>query len=431
LFALGLCVVTALAVGLVSTLTLRSGNSSSALGAPTRSSLSAAARRMTSLLVIVEIALAIVLLVGAGLILQSFSRLLSVDPGFRADKVMTMQIKVPADRYASSDALQSFYRRAFTALRENGEVKDVGAAVVIPLTGNNWTTSFERPEQPVPEGERPPEVGWQLASAGYFRALQIPLIAGRLFNDGDVPKGKPVVIISEAIQKRFFPNENPIGKEVKQGNGRMEIVGVVGNIRRSDLRDEPRADLYFPFESSPSSQTVLFVRASSDPTRAFASVKDVLRSIEPGTVFLETRTLASIASESTGQTQLALWLLGIFAATALVLAAIGVYGVMSYGVRQRTREIGTRVALGATGGNIIWLVMRQGAAIAAIGVIIGLATGLIASRALVTMLYGISSSDPMTLGLACIVLFATTMAASYIPARRAMKIDPMKALRYE
>jgi putative ABC transport system permease protein len=390
--------------------------------------MSTVARRATSGLVVVEVALAIVLLIGAGLILRSFAGLLAVDPGFRSDHVMTMGIAIPADRYRDVAAREAFYRRTFDELRSLPGVEAVGAAVVIPLTGNNWTVPFERPEQPVPAGERPPEVGWQVASGGYFTTLRIPLIAGRLFDERDRPNGKSVVIVSEAVQKRFFPNESAVGHLIKGGDGQMEIVGVVGDIRRAGLRDEPRADMYFPQESSPGTAITLFVRTASDPARSLASLQRAVRTIEPNTVFVDPQTLADVASESMRVTKLVLWLLGIFAATALVLAAIGIYGVMSYVVRQRTHEIGTRIALGATRHNILWLVMREGVGIAAMGTIAGLLIGLAAARSLGSILYGISASDPVTLGFAAVVLFATTMAACYLPARRAASVDPARTL---
>jgi putative ABC transport system permease protein len=387
-----------------------------------------AARRATSALVVVEVALAIVLLVGAGLILRSFAGLLAVDPGFKTDHVMTLALTIPADRYKDAESSRAFYDRAFAGLKAIPAVREVGAAAVMPLTGNNWTAPFERVDQPVAAGERPPEVGWQVASGGYFKALRIPLVAGRLFDDGDRPGSKPVVIVSEAIQRRFFANESAVGHLFKSSDGPAEIVGVVGNIRRADLRDEPRADLYFPFERGPGNQITLFVRTASDPVPMLPSLQAALRTIEPNTAFLQTRTLAQVAAASMQVTQFALWLLGIFAAMAIALAAVGIYGVMSYVVRQRTREIGTRVALGATRRDIIWLVMRQGAAIASIGTAVGLAAGVAASRSLAAILFGVSPSDPATLAVSAAVLIAATMMACYVPARRAARVDPARTL---
>ena len=428
-FTLGIVVLTTLVFGLVAALTVRSERAVGVLNASRGSSIGAKARRATSTLVVAEVALAIMLLVGAGLILRSFAGLLAVDPGFRTENVLTMSLQLPGNRYREFGARDAFYRRAFAEVRAVPGVQEIGVAVVTPLTGNNWTAPFERPEQPVPAGERPPEVGWQLASNGYFKALQIPLVSGRLFDDRDAGEKAPgVVIVSEAIQKRFFPNESAVGKQLKQGDQRLEIVGVVGNIRRAGLRDEPRADMYFPFEHNVPGQITVFVRTASDPDRSLSAIKAAIARVEPTAFIADVQTLSQVASESERVTRVVLWLLGIFAATSLALAAIGIYGVMSYAVRQRTREIGTRIALGATRRNILWLVLQQGAVIAAVGTVVGLATGLATTRFLSSILYGVSGSDPLTLTGAVMVLVVTIMLACYFPARRAASVDPAKTL---
>src|SRR6478672_5055540 len=235
-FTLGIVILTTLVFGLVAALTVRSEKAVGVLNASRGSSMGARARRATSALVVAEVALAIVLLVGAGLILRSFAALLAVDPGFRTANVMTMSLQLPTNRYREGGPREGFYTQALAQIKSIPGVQEVGMAAVTPLTGNNWTSPFERPEQPVPAGERPPEVGWQLASNGYFKALQIPLVAGRLFDERDAGDKAPFgVIVSEAIQKRFFPNESAVGKQMKQGDERYEIVGVVGNIRRAGL----------------------------------------------------------------------------------------------------------------------------------------------------------------------------------------------------
>jgi len=409
-------------------MTVRGESGSGALVAPTRVTMSPSARRSASALVVFEVALAIVLLVGAGLILRSFTRLANVDPGFHVDHVMTVGVGVPADRYRQEPARQAFYARAFAAVLSVPGVQEVGTAAVIPLTGNNWTVPFERSDQPVPSGQRPPDVGWQAATRGYFTTLRIPLLAGRLFDERDTPTSPPVVIISDAIAQRFFRGESAVGRTIKLGNRQAEIVGVVGNIRRADLRDEPRADLYFPAERGPGNETTLFVRTTSEPDGVLPSLQGALRAIEPNIAFLEARTLSDVAAASMQVTQLALWLLGLFAVISISLAAVGIYGVMSYVVRQRTREIGTRVALGATRMDIAWLVMRQGAAIASLGTALGLAASLVASRSLAAILFGVSTSDPATLAVSAGTLIAATFAACCGPAHRAARVDPARTL---
>jgi len=427
-FTLGVSVAVALACGLVSAMTVRGESGSGALVAPTRVTMGPSARRAASALVVFEVALAIVLLVGAGLILRSFTRLANVDPGFRADHVLTVGVGVPADRYRDEPARQAFYARAFAAVREVPGVRDVGTAAVTPLTGNNWTVPFERSDQPVPSGQRPPDVGWQAATGGYFTALRIPLLAGRLFNDRDSPTSPRVVIISDAVARRFFRGEPAVGRTITLGNTQAEIVGVVGDIRRAALTDDPRADMYFSSGQGSDSSATWFVRTAGDPAAALAGIQAAIRGVEPGAVFVEPRTMAEIASESMQIVHLASWLFGFFAVTALTLAAVGIYGVLSYVIRQRTREIGMRVALGATHGNIAWMVMRQGATIAGIGTSIGLIAGLAAGRSLGALLYATSSSDPLTLTAASATLIVTVLAACYIPARRAARIDPARTL---
>jgi predicted lysophospholipase L1 biosynthesis ABC-type transport system permease subunit len=238
----------------------------------------------------------------------------------------------------------------------------------------------------------------------------------------------PTVIISESIAREHFPNESPIGHRLKAGDNQVEIVGVVGDIRRAALTDRPRADMYFAFARFSDSNATLFVRTTGDPLLALPAVRTALRTLEPNIIVHNARTMADVASASTAIAQLAMRLLAGFAAVALTLAAVGIYGVMAYSVRRRTRELGTRVALGASRADIIGLVMREGGAITIAGVIVGLATGLLGARSLAALLYGVPSSDPVSLAAAAVLLAATAMAACYVPARRASRVDPARTL---
>ncbi len=427
-FTLFLAVATALAFAVIAALTTRLESSLGTLVVAGRASMSARTRRAMGGLVIGEIAFAVVLLIGAGLILRTFAGLLAVDPGFRSDHVMTLELALPADRYGEVGARQGFYDRAFAALDAVPGVSEVGTGVVVPLTGNNGTVPLERTDRPVQPGERPPDVGWQVASAGFFRALQIPLVAGRLFDQQDRPESPPVVIVSEAVQSRFFAGESAVGRTLKLGDQTLEIVGVVGNIRRAGLNDEPRADMYVPFEQNYGGQVTLFIRTEGDPAASLAAMREALRSVEPNAVLPSSRSMAEVASESVQLTRLVLWLLAAFAVTALLLAAVGIYGVMWYVVGQRAREIGTRIALGAGPRDIIWLVLRQGAGIATVGIVAGLLGGLVAARALRSILYGVSTADPLILASAGLVLMAVALAACYLPERRALAVDPARTL---
>jgi putative ABC transport system permease protein len=302
---------------------------------------------------------------------------------------------------------------------------------VTPLTGNNWTVPIVRPEHPIPAGQRPPDVGWQSASGGYFKTLGIPLRAGRLFDARDLPKGPPVVIISDAIAERFFPGEDPVGKRVQLGDGAAEIVGVVGSIRRASLADAPREDMYFPFEQSPSNGITLFIRTTGDPMSTLPAVRATIRELESNVLLHEITTLDTVAAESAAITKVAMRLLGGFASIALALAAVGIYGVMSYSVRRRTRELGTRLALGATRAAIVRLVMGEAAVVAAGGLLSGLALGFASARALSSILFGVPAWDPITIAAAAAVLTITACAASCLPAWRAARVDPATTLAAE
>ncbi len=429
LFAFGAALISALIFSAIACVGLWRADTG-ALTSGRRSTMTPGAKLTSSGLVAVEIALAVVLLTGAGLTLRSFGKLLSVDPGFTPAGVLTVQLSLPAGRYEKDDARRAFYARAFDDIAALPEVETVGAAMVTPLTGNNWTAPLQRVDHPVAPGQRPPDVGWQLASEGYFRALRIPLRAGRLFDASDAT-GAPVVIVSEAVAVRFFAGEDPIGRRIRLGDMTPAIVGVVGNIRRASLTDEPRADLYFPFERVMSPSTTLFIRATGDPIAALPGIRAAVRRLEPHAMIDEARTLSQIAEESAASVRLASRLLVGFAVIALLLAAIGVYGMMAYRVQRRLRELGTRLALGASPRDITRLVLLQAGAIMAVGLTAGSAAALALARTLSSLLFDVSPWDPAALIAAVGLLAAATLAASYVPARRAARVDPVSVLAAE
>ena len=407
------------------------GSTDLTIPAGRRMTMSVRARRAASVIVAAEVALAVVLLIGAALTLRSFANLVSVDPGFRTEGIVNVQIGLPPGRYADAASRRGFYDRVFEAIEALPRVEAAGAAVVTPLTGNNWTMPLVRPERPVAAGERPPEVGWQSASRGYFRALEIPLRAGRLFDERDRPGTAPVVIISEALAARYFSGEDPVGKRVRLGDQTGEIVGVVGNIRRAALSDEPRADLYLPFEQAPGTGVGLFVRTTGDPLSVLPAVRTTVGALEPLAVFYDARSLDAVAAESAAVARLAMRLLGGFAVVALLLSAVGIYGVMSYAVRRRSGEFGTRLALGATRQDIVVLVMRHAALVTVGGLATGLGVGLAAARSLGAILHGVPPSDPAAIGGAVALLVTTALGAAFVPARRASRIDPARTLAAE
>lgn len=426
-FAVGITILVGLVFSVVIALHANNSDASGALVSRTRTTMSRATRQTTSMMVIVEVALAVVLLVGAGLVLRSFQSLLSVQPGFDRSGVTTVGMQLPAASYATPESRRAFYPRLFAALKSRPAISAVGAAEVTPLTGNNWTVPFIRADRPLAPGQRAPDIGWQLASRGYFESLAIPLRAGRLFDDRDAT-GSNTVIISEAVARRFFQNESAVGQRVSLGDEQAEIVGVVGDVRRAGLTDNLREDMYFPFEHSPGAGTTLFVRGHNGVNVSYTDLRSVIQTLEPNARVLPARTLDDIAAESGGATRLTMWLLGCFGAIALVLAAVGVYGVMSYAVRQRWREFGTRLALGAQGGDILWLAMRQGVVVVGLGLAAGIAAALAASRLLDAMLFNVTAHDPATMATASLLLTVALIVGCYVPARRAARINPARAL---
>lgn len=427
-FALGLTAIATMVFGGVLVLRSKAHQLTTVLGAGLRSSFSVSAQRALSSVVAAEIALAVVLLFGAGLVLRSFSMLLNVDPGFTAANVARVNVQLPADRYATLDARQAAYQQIFSALKAVPGVEAVGTAAITPLMGNRWTHPLIRPDAPLPSGERPPEVGWQVASEGYFTALRIPVIAGRVFNSSDTPASAPVVVVSDELVKKYFPDGNAVGHFVRLNNADAQIIGVVGSIRRASLTDEPAIDMYLPFERSPSNQTILFIRTASDPAALQSALHAAIRRIEPAALVTDPGSLASVAAASVAVPKLLLALLAVFAGIAVVLASIGIYGVTAYTVQQRSKEIGMRIALGAQRGHVYALILRRGAIMWSIGAAAGIGGALLGSRLLSSMLYATSTLDPLVITGAPLVLLAVTMVACLVPARRAASVDPRTTL---
>jgi putative ABC transport system permease protein len=385
------------------------------------------ARNVMRGFVALEIALAVVLLAGAGLALRTFGHLMDVAPGFDARGVQTIPYQLPPGRYETPEALEAFYRQAFARVRDVPGVTAVGTGVVVPLTGNDWTVPFERADRPRIEGERAPDVGWQAASRGYFEALRVPLQSGRLFGDEDRPDSPNVVIVSQSLERLYFPDGGAVGKRLRFGDDEATIVGVVGDIRRADLTTAPRPDMYFPFEQSPGGEGTLFVRTegTTPPGAAVAA----LRALEPMMLIRRVQSLEDIAAKSIANQRLALWLLGAFGVIAVLLSALGVYGVMAYSVSQRTSEIGIRVALGSSRGDVVRLVLGEGALMAAAGMTAGVALSMVATQSLESLLFGVKPIDPATLAGALALLIAAAGLACGVPAARAAAVDPVRALK--
>jgi putative ABC transport system permease protein len=397
-------------------------------------------KRISNLLVVTEIALTLVLLIGAGLLIRSFTRLLDVNPGFNAENVLTMQMLLPGSKYPQPQQRAEFYRQLESRLKSLPEVVSVGAVTRLPLGALNNVTSFVQIEgQPVQPGQWP-EVDFRRASGGYFQTLGIPLIKGRLVTEQDVASGANLIAINGAMAKRFWPNEDPIGKRLRTGVNPDQanwqtVVGVVGNVRHLGLDVEPRAEIYFHTLTSPPFSPVVGVRTKSDPKNLIGAVRSQVRSIDGDVVVANINTMEELVSASIAQRRFSMLLLGVFAAIALLLAAIGIYGVISYSVAQRANEIGVRMALGAQSHDVIKMVLREGMLLALIGVGIGLIATFALARLMTSLLsnllFSVRATDPITFVGVAALLALVALAACYIPARRAAKVDPMVALRCE
>jgi putative ABC transport system permease protein len=408
--------------------TLKEGGRSSAEGS--------GGRRVRSALAISEIALSLVLLVGASLLARSFLRLQHVDPGFRPDHVLTVRLSLPKTKYKGDEQLSAFYEQLLSRVVQQSGVESAAVTNNLPIGEVNdlpqlYFRIYGRVRVPTAQL---PDAEARVVSPDYFRALQIPLRRGRLFDSHDAKGAPEVAVISETLARRYFPNEDPIGKRITLHTVLEKwstIVGVVGDVKGGALTAEPYPQIYGSYLQSPSRSMTLVVRTTGDPLAISGSLGGQVRALDSEQPLYNVRSLEQVLSSSIARPRFNMLLITILAGVALLLAAIGIYGVISYSVVQRTHEIGVRIALGATYGDVIRLVVRQGIFLAAAGLGIGSLTAIAVTRAMATLLYGISATDPATFLGVAIVLGGIAFVASYIPARRATKVDPMIALRHE
>ena len=395
-------------------------------------------RRLSSLLVIAEMAMAVVLLIGAGLLLRSFAHLLDVKPGFTTENLLTMQIGLPNNAYQQPQKRVAFMQQLETSLRGAPEVTSVGFVTRLPLmsTLNNITTFLAIEGREVPAGERP-EIDFRRASTGYFQTMGIPLLSGRLVTEQDVANNSHFVMINDAMAKRFWPGEDPVGKRISTivSSGQQipwqTIVGVVGNVRHLGLDIEPRPEIYYHTNTQPPFGPVVVIRTTSDPQRLISIARAKIRELDRDVPISNVNTMEQLVAQSVAQRRFGMFLLGIFALLALLLAAIGIYGVVSYTVTQRTQEIGVRMALGASASDVLKMVLRNGMSLALIGVGLGLVGAFGLTRLMSRLLFEVKPTDVTTFTLVSVGLIVVALLACYLPARRAMKVDPLEALRYE
>ena len=392
-------------------------------------------------LVVAEVGLSLVLLVGAGLLLQSFWKLLHVNPGFRSENVATCLVNLPRVKYPEFRQRADFFRRVLDEVRAQPGVESAAAVTSIPFGGSRGQSTFGIDGRPTPPDSNGPSADRHQASPGYFQAVGIPLLAGRDFSDADDSTHPGVVVINETAAKQFWPDEDPIGKHLTVGMpdevalyGKpvsREIIGVVGNVKHEKLNDAFQPEIYLPAWQLPAEGMSLVVRGRAQADNLINGMRAAVQAVDKDQPIRRTRLLDSAIARSVAPQRFVTMLLMLFAGLALLLAAVGIYGVMSHAVAQRTQEIGIRMALGASSGDVLRLVVGQGMLLAVSGLGVGLLAALALTRLIKSLLFNVSASDPMTFAAIALLLGGVALVACYLPARRAAKVDPMVALRYE
>jgi putative ABC transport system permease protein len=444
-FTLLISLATGILFGLVPALQAARPDLNSALKEGGRSSAEGLRHnRFRSALVVTQTALAMMLLTGAGLMLRSFVRLQQVNAGFSARHVLTLVLSLPESRYTNDTQRAAFYQQLTQRLLSLPGVQTVGATSQLPLSGDMGNTKFEIVG-------RPPAIAGQLTLADvvavtpdYFRAMQISLRDGRVFTKQDTTQSPPVCVINQTLATRYFPNENPIGKQLRLGLREfmtLEIVGILQNVRQRSLDMDTlppplqalfSSQIYIPYaQFAQQPKMTVVVRASSATPSLAGALRAEIRALDKDLPVARLRTMARVRGDSIAQPRFRTLLIALFAALAATLAAVGLYGVMAYSVGRRTHEIGVRLALGAQTTNVMKLVIRQGMCLALIGVVVGLAGAFALTRAMAGILYGVSTTDPLIFAAVPVFLLATALFACWLPARRAANVDPMDALRYE
>jgi predicted permease len=394
-------------------------------------------KRIRSLLVMAEVAVSLVLLIGAGLLINSFLRLRNVDPGFRADNLLTMKFVLPEPKYAEFERRTAFYNDLIQRVQNLAGVKSAAVTTNLPLyrQGNSIGISIEG-QPPPPPGKENIAVT-RIVSPGYFDTMGIPLLSGRQLSDQDTETTPNVVVISEAMARRHWPGEDAVGKRI--GAGRIEkpedwiqVIGVVKDVRQFELTADPRPQMYLSYRQAAFfAPRDLVVKTEVDPASLAATVRKTVWEIDKDQPVSHIRTMEEILLESIARQRFSMLLLAIFAGVAMILAAVGIYGVMSYSVAQRTHEIGIRMALGAQTSTVLKLAVAYGLKLVVAGIAIGLIAAFALTRVMSTLLFGVTATDPATFTLISLLLILVAAIASYIPARRATKVDPIIALRYE
>jgi putative ABC transport system permease protein len=434
-FGLGLSLLTGLLFGTLPAWQISRGDPQRALQESGRATEGRKTRLLRALFVVVEVSLALVLVTGAGLLVRSFLILQEADLGFQAQKVLTFEISLPGAKYKRAQS-PAYYKELLERIASMPQVSGAGAINYLPLTGNVFGWTFLVQEQPTPAGAPIPSAEYRVVSPGFFSALGVSLKNGRVFTEQDKPDGPPVGIINETMARRYWPNEDPIGKQFRlQGPPSMfpwvTVVGIASDVRYEGVDKEPPPTIYRPLQQSPSTAMAVVVRTAASPLSLAGSIRNQVRAQDKDVPLLNVREFGYYVSQSLALRRFLMVLLSGFAGLALFLATLGIYSVVSYSVTQRTQEIGLRIALGAYPHDVLTLVVRQGVILAMMGLTVGLIVTFAFSRVMIGLLYGVAPTDPLTLGAVCAFLFAVTLVGSYLPARRALRVDPIVALRYE
>jgi putative ABC transport system permease protein len=437
-FTAGLSLLTGILFGLAPAVQSTQSNIVEALKEGSLSTTAGRSRHgLRSSLVIVEMALALILLVSAGLLIRSLIRLQSVNPGFDPHNVMTASLDLPDAKYSDPKKAE-FFRELTPLLNALPGVQSAAAVFPLPMSGDEIRTSFQIEGRPVAKSDEP-HTSIRGVTPNYFGTMRIPLLQGRDFTERDEAKATPVIIVNQAFAQQFFPGENPVGKHIQAGisNGgpgtapMREIVGVVGNVKFEDLTTEFSPESYIPYGQLQFGSVTIVARSAIDPQGLAKPIASVVQSIDKDLPTYAPKTVEQYLNGTIAVPRFNTFLLAIFAALAMILTAVGLYGVISYTVAQRTHEIGIRMALGAQPADMLRLVVGQGMRLALMGVGLGLVAALGLTRFLSSLLFGVSSTDPVSFAVVVVMLFAVVLLACYIPARRAMRVDPMVALRYE
>jgi putative ABC transport system permease protein len=386
--------------------------------------------RMKSLLVVGQVALSLLLLIGAGLLLRSFGRLLRIDPGFDPHNVLTMNVSLPTVKYAKSQQQTAFFDETLRRVSSLPGVHEVAISAALPLTPKRITPLLPEGQADVPLAQRP-FVDIEAISPQWFQTMRVPLRGGRDFTSADNALAPKVIIVNESFARRFWPNQNPVGKHVVVGRGPepAEVVGMAADVRNDGLAQDTQAQLYLPFPQLPWGDMNLLVRTAVPPTSIVPAVRAQISAVDPDQPVTSIQTVDELMDSSRAQPRFTMLLLGVFSAAALALAVIGIYGVLAYSVAQRRQELGIRLALGAERADILRLVVGQGLTLATAGIAIGLVAALLLTRLMSSMLYKVGALDLTTFALAPLVFLFIALLASYLPALRATKMDPVEALR--